>query len=177
MTAYTTRDAVRLALAPIMDGAQDQDADAGGLDDTQVDDAIAEASSRIDTYLSQRYQTPVAPLDPLADPPVYADPLPYWCRDFAAYLLSLTYFRSSAMNTTEPIYIRYRDVIAELVAVRDGKQLVNLPPVTTGPTRDSQGSGVVDPGMTNVFDVMDTGYPARPLPGRGGISWGTGYGW
>lgn len=179
MTAYTTVDEVRLALAPIIgdppesDDTSDEPDTASVLSDDQITDAIEQASSRIDTFLAQRYQTPVAPLDPAADPLVYPSPVGWWARDLAAFLCSLTFFRSSQMQTTEPIYVRQAMVVADMTAVRDGKQALNLPPATDGPAADTGRAGVVNVGFAGVFDLEDTGYPAPPLPHGG---WYSGFG-
>lgn len=166
MTEYTTVDEVRLALAPAFpDPDDDNTADtAASLSDTQLGDAIRQASARIDQYIGQRYVTPAAPITG-SSPAKYPDPLPFWCRDIAAYLASLTLYRNQPMENTDPIWLRYQDVMAELRSVQSGAGFLNLPG-NDDPSTGTGFAGVVDPGTGGLFGPEDIGMVTRvPFPG------------
>lgn len=173
--AYSTPAMVRLAAAPdLTDPAQPATDTNTVADNSDISllQQIVEADSTIDSYLSGRYVTPVAPVDPEADPPVYPTPLPSWSRDIALYLATLTMRKNLALDTaTAPVALRYRDIMVQLTAIRDGKS--NLPlPVNDGGSGASGGAG--DPlnaydgtlFPADDFDLVGSPWPARyPTPG------------
>lgn len=123
MTAYCTIRSVRQAIAP---GVWPDDTEpatktntAADVPNAQITNQIAEASSRIDTYIGGRYHVPVAALD--GDPTAFPSPIGYWARDIAAYLTLLVWRKNQNIDPEDPIPLRYAQVIAEMIAVRDGK--------------------------------------------------------
>lgn len=175
--AYTTVARVREALEPDTPlGDQPADDTAASLSDAQLADAIAEADARIDSYLAARYTLPV-PADAVLTLEAIA-PVRFWSRNIAAYLASLTLYRSALMEPTNPVYLRMQDTMRDMVAARDGKLLLPIP-VETAPDDDQAGFAVVEngPGM-QIFDAYDVGVP-RTWGGRGvGFPWQGGYvGW
>lgn len=126
---YCEPAAVRNALAPgDWDEEQGPDPDqptgtAADLDDEQITDAINEADSTIDTYLSGQYVTPVA-----ADPTPH--PIDFWSRNIAAFNATLRFRQNQDLTDTDPVMIRYRATMAALIAVRDGKAVLEIPIVT-----------------------------------------------
>lgn len=131
---YSTVIEVRNALSP---GAFD-DGDApysngnltrtaADLSNEQLDDAIAEADSLIDSYIGGRYATPVL-LD-FSGAPYLAvpHPLDYWSRNLAAYNATLTYRKSQDFTDNDPVARRYTLTMAALTSVRDGKSTLNIP--------------------------------------------------
>jgi phage gp36-like protein len=113
--SYTTKDKVRLALARDLGEVQGT---AASLEDPQIDDAIAEAQSRVDGRLGALYLVP------------FTDPAPALVqtitRDLAAFLADLTYreVRDYSSNLN-PVYIRYQEALGLLKEIAEGK--VSLP--------------------------------------------------
>lgn len=122
-------DKVRIALARDLTDVQGT---AASLPDPQIQDAIAEATSRVDGRLSQLYLVP------------FADPAPELVqtitRDLAAFAADLVFreVRDYSSNLN-PVYIRYQEALGLLKEIAEGK--VSLPgaPGVTPPV----GSGVV----------------------------------
>lgn len=177
MSAYTTPSAVRLAANPDWQaGSPEPDAgaqDASSLSDTQLADAILEASARIDTYLGGKYKTPIAAVDPAANPLTYPDPIGYWARTIALYLATLTFLRNAPLEQTDPVALRYGGVMAELMSVRDGKTVLQLPSADV--TGGSGFAGTADAGYAGLFTAADAGYHRDAYGGRSGAyPWLTG---
>lgn len=163
---FSTVHDVRNALTP---GAVETDTTtAASLSDEQLADAIAEADSRIQSYLPQDYTVPTVMVE-YGDPPepaqVAFSTIRFWSRDIAAYFATLTYNRGRTVNEDDPVRLRYNAVMETLREVRDGK--ISLPPDadTTDDTHpgavvvhnryegdlfsmDDFGLGPVPPGMT-----------------------------
>lgn len=119
---YTTKQQVRLALARDLTEVQGT---AASLEDPQIDDAIAEAASRIDGRLGSLY------LVPFADPA--PDLVQTIARDLAAFLADLT-FREvrDYQSQLNPVYIRYQEALTLLKEIAEGKvSLPGAPGVTT----------------------------------------------
>lgn len=151
--AYSTPAMVRAAAAPdLSDPAQPATDTHTVADDSNSSllQQIVEADSVIDSYLSGRYVTPVATVEG-----VLPSPIGSWSRDIALYLATLTKHRRLKFDpTTDPVALRYKDVLALLTAVRDGKS--NLPlPTNDGGLGASGGAG--DP--LNAYD--GTLFPAQ----------------
>lgn len=157
---YTTVAAVRLALAPLStspDYSPRQDT-AAGLSDDQLEDAIREADAKIDSYLLRRYVVPVEPLSP----DVYPGPIGFWSRDLAAYYATLTLYRNTPMESTNPVFLRMQGVVVDLIAVRDGKSALDIP-VSESPSSSSGFAGVV-----NLYDdplLSPEDWGVRPTAG------------
>lgn len=157
---YSTADEVRLALAPLLAQGQVPTQDtAAAMLDAQINDAIVEADARIDGYLGGRYAVPVQPIQPVADPPTYPAQITAWSRDLAAYGLTLTLYRNKPMEQTNPAYLRYQQVMADLAAVQRGTMVLAIPVAVDG---NSGGyAGVVNATPADLFGPSDWGAPPR----------------
>src|SRR4051794_29296313 len=113
---YSTVAEVRSALTPAPNLTTGRGS-AAELTDEQIADAIAEADSRIDSYIGGRYVTPVAPLDPNANPLTYSNVIAFLSRDLAAYLATLTYRGNQDLTDNNPVYRRFADAMSLLIAV------------------------------------------------------------
>lgn len=82
-----------------------------------IADALAQASSEIDGYISTRYAVPVEPTPRI---------IQNHCINIAIYLMA-----STADRMTDIIRERYKDALAWLKDISTGK--ANLPPAQTGP--------------------------------------------
>lgn len=171
MSVYATADAVRLAANPDWRPGSAEPAagsqDASSLTDTQLLDAVRQASAFIDSYIGARYATPVAPVDPAATPLTYPDPIGDWARDIGLYLATLTWRRNLPLEATDPVALRYAAAVASLVAVRDGKAVLSIPSGDPG-TGNTGFSGLADPGSEGMFDAADAGYHPSGWVGVGG---------
>jgi phage gp36-like protein len=177
VSTYATANDVRLAADPSFDPANPapdtSGQSAGSLSDAQLNDAIREASALIDSFIGSRYTTPVGPVDPLANPLTYPDPIRQWARDIALYLATLTWLRRDNLEPTDPVALRYALAMATLTAVRDGKaSLPNLPSADTG---GGGFAGVVYSGSDGIFDAADAGFHRNAFAGRGSTPWEWGF--
>lgn len=134
MSVYTTRERVRIALARDLD---EVDGTAASLSNDAIDDAIVEATSRIDGRLGARYQVP------------FVDPVPQLvqtiARDLTMFLSDLTFREvrdySSALN---PVYIRYQEALKMLDQIAAGAiSLPDAPGVVT-PTGSGEAVFVIN---------------------------------
>jgi len=131
--AYSTVAMVRLALVPSSDGTQPEEPTntAADLSDLQLQDAIAEADSTIDSFISKFYAVPVAPIiDGLGeDGTVGAIPHPidYWSRNLAAYNATLSLRGSLDFTDDDPVARRYNATMAALKMVAAGQASLQLP--------------------------------------------------
>lgn len=118
---YSTPESVRLALVPSSKGLipNPPSNTAADFEDEQLNDAIAEADSTIDSYIGGRYITPVAGTAP--------HPIDYWSRNLAAYFATLTYRGSQDFADTDPIARRYLATMVTLGAVSKGTTTLNVP--------------------------------------------------
>lgn len=115
---------VRMAVSPSADPANPpvpESGTAADLSNVEILDAISEADSTIDAFISGRYVTPVAQVSD-ATP----HPLDYWSRNIAAYNATLTFRGSLDFTDSDPVARRYTATMLALTAVRDNK--ANLPP-------------------------------------------------
>lgn len=111
MPEYTTKEAVRLALARDLQSVQGT---AASLTDDALDDAIAEATSRVNTRLAGRYDVPFDP-----DVPVQVG---FLTRDIAMWLAYLTFREVRDLNTElDPVHLRYKAAEALLIDLQNGK--------------------------------------------------------
>jgi phage gp36-like protein len=169
---YSTPAEVRLALAPSLPSGAPQQDTAAAFGDDQLNDAIREADARIDGYLRGRYSVPV---DPSAGS--FAQ-VAAWSRDLAAYVATLTLYRNRPMENTNPAYLRYQQVMADLTAAAKGTVVLDLQPTTAANTGGY--AGVVNTQPTCVFGSEDWGTPPPMGWGWPGVGLGPrqgGYGW
>lgn len=152
---YSSANDVRKALTP--GGSAADTSTAAGLDDTQIEDAIAEADSTVDAHLRSRYTIPQDP-DNVA---VAVAPVRWWSRNIAAYLATLTFRRNKDLTEDDPVRLRYNQTMALLIAIRDGKANLSLPPVV-----DGAGTGtditVINQYEGTMFGLEDFGLSAQP---------------
>lgn len=171
---YAIPTDVRVAANPDFDPTSPQPdptaEDAASLTDDQLSAAIADASSVVDDFLRARYTVPVP------------DPVPAsvktWTVDIALYRATLTWLRHLNLDPRDPVQLRYDQTMLSLVAARDGKTQLAIPPAVAG---DGQGfSGVVDTGVGDgLFNNTDAGYHPASV-GHGVNPWDRGgylYGW
>jgi phage gp36-like protein len=105
---YCSVEDVRYALAA--DGATQGTNTAADMDDATIADAIAEASSVVDTYVG----------GPYAQGDSVPDMVIYWTRDVAAFLATCTYRRSKDFQSLDPVLLRYQFAISRLAGVFTG---------------------------------------------------------
>lgn len=173
--SYSTVIMVRNALSPAPSGSEWLDNDqpdpnsltntAADLSNAQLQDAITEADSKIDSYIGGRYTTPV--INDATGVPYVAvpHPLDYWSRNIAAYLATLTNNKSQDLDETDPVIRRYNATVLDMVAVRDGKANLVIPENTTSSSEASAGQ-VINPYAGNLFGPCD--FDLRPSsPGWG----------
>lgn len=171
--SYSTPANVRMALVPSSNGAIPNPASntAADLTDAQLTDAIAEADSLIDSFIGGYYAVPVAAVGtPTATP----HPIDFWSRTIAAYYATLTYRQSLDFTDTDPIARRYKDTLAMLQAVSQGKMKLQLPDNTSGNSATEAGSPS-NPYAGDLWDPTDFSlYPAES-PDLNPVSpfWGT----
>lgn len=144
---------------------------AADLPDSQLQDALDEASSIVDTAIGGRYVTPVAATS-ATDPPTYPHPVDFWARNIAAYLATCTYRGSSDFTDNDPIYRRYKTTLDSLNDVKNGVGVVDLPKVTD-PAKASAGAGtVINPYSGKLFTADDFDLvPATHPPGVPRVTW------
>jgi phage gp36-like protein len=116
--SYSQVEQVRDALTP--GGVSGDRTTAAGLTDVQLQDAIAEADSVIDLYLSARYITPV-----VVDPP--NNTIAFWSRSLATYLATLTRSRGKDMKDEDPVVRRQRLVMKQLEMIKAGDGQLDIP--------------------------------------------------
>lgn len=130
MSAYTTREAVRLVLARDLDKVSGT---AASLTDEAVDNSIAESTATVNTRLGARYTVP------------FADPVPATVstltRDLAAWLCYLLFREVRDLNTElDPVYLRYKGSTQLLMDLQNGKAV--LPDLPGGDPTES-GTAVI----------------------------------
>lgn len=158
--AYSQPNDIRNALAPgpwpyTGGGSAPKTGTAADLGDPQLVDAISEADAQIDLMLNRRYATPVADTD-------VPNLVRWWSRDIAAYYATLTYRKGRDLTAQDPVALRYNSAIVALTAVRDGKNLLNLPEPTSaaGDTGSVSGaSAPINPYNGTLFGPCDVGLP------------------
>lgn len=147
--SYSSIAEVRLAVAPgitnpsqqpsLPDGATNTAAD---LPDSQLQDAIDEADSTIDSYIAGRYVTPAVGVNAQAGSPT-PHPIDFWSRNIAAYLATLTYRGSQDFSDQDPIARRYSATMTALGNVSAGRaELPSLTTMSTGAPGEGSGAGV-----------------------------------
>lgn len=156
--AYTTPAEVRMALVPSSDGSLPTTPTntAADLTDAQLEDMISEASATIDGWIGGYYAVPVADvLDANGnDTGAVPHPIDFWARNIAAYLATLTYRGSLDFTDTDPIARRYKDTLAALMAVSQGKMKLQIPDNETGNSAVGVGSAF-NPYVGDLWDPSD----------------------
>lgn len=155
---YSTVYDVRNALTP---GANpDDQSTASGLEDIQIQDAIAEADGVIDSYLSGLYVIPddVAGFIPGEPDPIAVLTAPYpvrwYSRDIAAWLITLTFKRNKDVPPDDPIRLRYNMAMMLLKRLADGEATLPNPPFEP-PGSGGGGVTVVNQYNGKLFDPSD----------------------
>lgn len=148
---YSTPQDVRTALTP---GGQQSDLSTGAsLADEQINDAIAQADTIIDSYLGLLYviptsEVPVEGSEPPTTVTVAPFPVRYFSRDIAAWLATLTFKRNQDIPPDDPIRLRYNMTMNLLQRYSDGTAVLPNPPFTApGGGADS------DVGVYNLYDT------------------------
>jgi phage gp36-like protein len=123
---YCTPTDVRLALTP---GASATDLETPShFEDTQLEDAIAEADGVINTYIGSWYTIPSVIIELEEDPFeafVAPGPVRTWSRDIAAYLATLTFMKNKNVTEDDPVRQRYAMVMRMLTDIRDRKSYLD----------------------------------------------------
>lgn len=131
-----------MALTP--GGVSTDNTTASMLQDDQIEDAIHEADSIINTYVATGYAVPVVDIevvtpgeggaaDTTATISVGKGPFRWWSRDIAAYLTTLTYRRNKDITEDDPIRLRFALVMRMLEGIKSGD--------TTIPVDDNENPG------------------------------------
>lgn len=129
MSSYTTREAVRIALARDLEVQQGT---AASTNDDLIDDAIIEASNEIDVRLAGRYTVPFAVVPSL---------IGTIARDIAAYMSDLTFREVRDYNSElNPVILRWKRATSMLQDLQEGKITI---PGLQDPQSGSQGEAVV----------------------------------
>lgn len=162
--SYSTPALVRQALVPTSDGSLPATPTntAADLTDAQLQNAIDEADAVIDGYLGNYYAVPVQPVNG-ATP----NPLPFWSRNIAAYVATLSYRGSQDFTDTDPIARRYKDTLAALQQVAMGKMKLSLPDNQTGNAAEGAGQ-VFNPYVGDLWTPDDFNLSQAPNPGLNG---------
>jgi hypothetical protein len=160
-TFCTVRD-VRLALTPnAVEEEVARPETAAYFQDYQIEDAILEAEGIVAAHIAARYTIvtgeveEINPEDPLETWVwvVAPSPIRAWTRDVAAYLASLTFHRHKDIEEDDPIRLRFKMVMDNLIAVRDRKMNIDLPPIGDG----TSGVFVINQYEGKLFGLEDVG--------------------
>lgn len=156
---YSSPDQVRSALSPTYEEGTITNT-AADMDDPHIEEAINSADERINSYIGERYITPVAPLP---DPPLYPDGLVFLSRDIACYFATLTWRKSKDLTNDDPVARRYVDAMALLTLIARGQASLPVPP-NTGPTGNAGAGTPENPYTGDLFSDRDFDL----LPARAG---------
>lgn len=128
MSSYTTREAVRIALARDLEVPQGT---AASTSNDLVDDAIVEASNEIDVRLAGRYTVPFDPVPAM---------ISTIARDIAAYMSDLTFREVRDYNSElNPVILRWKRATSMLKDLQGGN--ITLPGLLD-PVSGSSGEAV-----------------------------------
>ena len=152
--AYTTPAAVRLALSPDGDTSANLGT-AAALDDTALNDAIAEVQAEVDARLSGRF---TVPFQDGSVPAVVAQIV----RDLAAYKATLTYRRNVPVPDNDPVALRNAQAFALLIALQNGQAGIVGASGEQGSTPEAVAYNIID---GDLFSLQDFSLaPARGRP-------------
>lgn len=149
---YSTPAMVRKALVATSDGSQPSEPTntAADFTDEQLADEIAGADSVINGYIGGRYIVPVALIEGAVP-----HPLDYLSRDIAAYTATLTKKGSLEFTDNNPIYRRYSQALAFLIAVGATKATLQIPRNDTGTATLGAGAPINPNGQASLFGLRD----------------------
>lgn len=147
MAIYASVNDVREALAP--DGDFDAPATAASLQDSQLTDALVEASSEVDGMVKG------APFAASEVPQIIQGIV----RDIAGYLATLTHRQGNPVPNEHPVALRYKRAEALLAAAAAGK--LDLTQEVEAEARPG-GVAVVNPYEGDLFTFEDLGLGPRP---------------
>lgn len=140
--AYLAPQTLRGVLAP--EGAGPDQASAASLPDDQLQAAIDNAGSQVDSALGVRYTLPLA----APVPPVVVSIV----QDIAAWLATLTWRRQRPLPAESPIVLRYTRATALLDQLAKGTMVL--------PVAEGQPSGVVTFNTSpDFFNLHGSPYP------------------
>ena len=108
-------------LRNVMSGTDSGTGTAAQLTDAQLELALYSASNRVSVYAGNSYDSSSA----AANPPAILHDL---TLDLARFWAAVTYLKWKAVDATSPTFIAYKDAMAILEAVRDGKILLDPAP-------------------------------------------------
>jgi phage gp36-like protein len=169
--SYSTPAMVRLALVPSCAGFRPSPKSntAADLEDSQLNDAIAEADSTIETYISGYYATPVANTqDSDGNFTVVPHPVDFWSRNIAVYNATLVYRGGQDFADTDPIARRFTGTMNALVAVSKGSINLELPLVASSDNSRIAVGNAVNPYSGTLWDACSFGIgPRNDFDGRG----------
>lgn len=163
MSTFCTARDVRLALTPNAEEAEPARPEtAAYFQDYQIEDAILEAEGIVAAHIAARYVIVTGEVEEInPDDPmetwvwvVAPSPIRAWTRDVAAYLASLTFHKHKDIEEDDPIRLRFKMVMDNLIAVRDRKMSIDLPPAGDG---GASGVTVVNMYEGKLFGLEDVG--------------------
>jgi phage gp36-like protein len=141
-------------LRNVMSGTDSGTGTAAQLSEEQLTLALYAASNRISVYAGNVYDSS----GPAANPPAILHDL---TLDLAAFWAAKTYMKFKEIPATSPTYIAYKDAMAILEAVRDGKILLDP---ATAPGIGSE-VGVIINRVPAIFTGRDSNTRLNPMTG------------
>jgi phage gp36-like protein len=166
--AYSTVISVRTAVSPDVpqEGFDNPPSTpthtAADLSNGTLTDAIAEADATIDSYLANRYVTPVDTTNGVPHP------IDFWSRNIAAYLATLTYRKSKDVSVDDPIVRRYTATMQALTSVQRNLASLPLPELSTSSEGPEAAGDAINQYSGHLFDSVEFDLEAAQ-PGLGGL--------
>jgi phage gp36-like protein len=130
---------------------------AADMDDATLQDAIAEASSVVDTYVGGPY----GPSDSVPNMVVY------WTRDVAAFLATCTWRQSKDFEALDPVLLRYQQAVERLAGIFTGTTSM---PSSQMPTQDVFTGAVCNTIPITLFHASDFDLYGRAETSTGEVS-------
>lgn len=137
-----------------MDGTDSGTGTASQLTDAQLTLALRAASNRVSVFAGNVYDGST----PQATPPDIFHDL---TLDLAAFWATVTYLKGKALGQDHPVLLRYKDAVALLNAVRDGKLRLDV----VAPGGVGQETGHVVNNIPPIFNGDDSNVTVNPLTG------------
>lgn len=165
---YSTVTDVRNALAP----GSVREGTAATLTDQQIIDAINQADALIRSKIGHLYIIPLETVDipaqgenPASTEEFAEEPVRYWSRDIAAYLVTLTYKRNADVSENDPVRLRMNLAMAGVTEVQRGQATLPFPPYVP-PGQTSADAAVINQYTGDLFgaedfDLAPVGFPHR----------------